>query len=171
MCSPDCFLACLAVLFPPLPVWVKRGICSADSLINIALCMLGYLPGLIHAWYIISKYPDEELYEPLEAESHYQRVYYFPAPNRHASQSPSPRPPPHAPTPPPHGYATFNQPAPQQYAAPPHPQSPGPLTPTRYASYPQQTPAPGPSSGTAQGEGPPTYADAVRGDYKVQTHD
>ena len=31
-------------------VWVKRGICSCDSIINIALCMLGYLPGLIHAW-------------------------------------------------------------------------------------------------------------------------
>jgi hypothetical protein len=31
-------------------VWVKRGICSADSFINIALCCLGYLPGLIHAW-------------------------------------------------------------------------------------------------------------------------
>lgn len=34
-------------------VWVKRGICSADSLINIALCCLGYLPGLFHAWVII----------------------------------------------------------------------------------------------------------------------
>lgn len=31
-------------------VWIKRGICSADSLINIALCCLGYLPGLLHAW-------------------------------------------------------------------------------------------------------------------------
>jgi uncharacterized membrane protein YqaE (UPF0057 family) len=39
-------------------VWVKRGICSADSLINIALCCLGVLPGLLHAWYIILQYPD-----------------------------------------------------------------------------------------------------------------
>jgi uncharacterized membrane protein YqaE (UPF0057 family) len=31
-------------------VWVKRGICSGDSIINILLCVLGYLPGLIHAW-------------------------------------------------------------------------------------------------------------------------
>ncbi|KAF8445474.1 hypothetical protein BGX38DRAFT_1194741 [Terfezia claveryi] len=43
MCSTDSFLALLAVLFPPLAVWVKRGICSADSLINFALCCLGYV--------------------------------------------------------------------------------------------------------------------------------
>ena len=68
MCSSDCFLAVLAVLFPPLPgmtfhhvvwilisfrhltddtsrslVWVKRGICSADSLISLALCCLGWV--------------------------------------------------------------------------------------------------------------------------------
>jgi uncharacterized membrane protein YqaE (UPF0057 family) len=38
MCGSDIFLGLVAVLFPPLAVWVKRGICSADSLINIALC-------------------------------------------------------------------------------------------------------------------------------------
>lgn len=38
MCGSDIFLGLIAVLFPPLAVWVKRGICSADSLINIALC-------------------------------------------------------------------------------------------------------------------------------------
>ncbi|CAI4210767.1 unnamed protein product [Parascedosporium putredinis] len=58
MCSADIFLGVLAILFPPLPVWVKCGICSADSLINILLFFLGYIPGLIHAWYIIAKYPD-----------------------------------------------------------------------------------------------------------------
>jgi uncharacterized membrane protein YqaE (UPF0057 family) len=38
MCGSDIFLGLIAVIFPPLAVWVKRGICSADSLINIALC-------------------------------------------------------------------------------------------------------------------------------------
>lgn len=47
----------LSVLFPPLPVWIRRGFCSSDSLINILLCILGYFPGLIHSWYIIAKYP------------------------------------------------------------------------------------------------------------------
>lgn len=38
MCGSDIFLGLVAIIFPPLAVWVKRGICSADSLINIALC-------------------------------------------------------------------------------------------------------------------------------------
>ncbi|CEJ89950.1 hypothetical protein VHEMI05764 [[Torrubiella] hemipterigena] len=58
MCSADIFLGVLAMLFPPLPVWVKCGICSADSLINILLCLLGFIPGLLHAWYIIAKNPE-----------------------------------------------------------------------------------------------------------------
>ncbi|KAK6515639.1 hypothetical protein TWF506_007962 [Arthrobotrys conoides] len=79
MCSSDCFLAVLAVLFPPIAVWVKRGVCSADSIINIALLCLGYLPGLLHAWYIIAKYPDpySYSYEPIEGGN--QRVYYYTA--------------------------------------------------------------------------------------------
>lgn len=38
MCGSDIFLGVIAILFPPIAVWVKRGLCSADSLINIALC-------------------------------------------------------------------------------------------------------------------------------------
>lgn len=53
----DIFLVVLSVLFPPLPVWIRRGICSCDSVINICLFLLGYFPGLIHSWYIIAKYP------------------------------------------------------------------------------------------------------------------
>lgn len=45
---------------------MKCGICSADSLLNILLCMLGYVPGLLHAWYIIAKYP-----EPVEYYGNY----------------------------------------------------------------------------------------------------
>ncbi|KAK6461136.1 hypothetical protein DFJ63DRAFT_217028 [Scheffersomyces coipomensis] len=56
-CLSDCILIILSILFPPLPVWIRRGICSTDSLINIILSILGYLPGLIHSWYIIAKYP------------------------------------------------------------------------------------------------------------------
>ncbi|KAB2108521.1 hypothetical protein AG0111_0g3573 [Alternaria gaisen] len=44
----------LAIWIPFLPVAIKRG-CAADLFINIALCILGWIPGVIHAWYIISK--------------------------------------------------------------------------------------------------------------------
>ncbi|CAK7222561.1 hypothetical protein SCUCBS95973_004883 [Sporothrix curviconia] len=79
MCSSDIFLGLLALLFPPLPVWVKRGLCSADSVINILLCVLGYIPGLIHAWYIIAKFPEPDYdYEVVgqDAERSGNRVTY-----------------------------------------------------------------------------------------------
>ncbi|KAK8177465.1 hypothetical protein IWX90DRAFT_492202 [Phyllosticta citrichinensis] len=47
------FCAYLIALFlPPLPVFSRRG-CGADLLISIALTILGWLPGVIHACYII----------------------------------------------------------------------------------------------------------------------
>ena len=47
-------------------MWIKSGLCTGDSFINIALCCLGYVPGLIHAWYIIAKNPERDYdYEPI----------------------------------------------------------------------------------------------------------
>ncbi|KAJ6152690.1 hypothetical protein N7497_007009 [Penicillium chrysogenum] len=40
---------------PPLGVFLERG-CGADFLINILLTILGWIPGVIHAIYIIFKY-------------------------------------------------------------------------------------------------------------------
>lgn len=56
-CLCDCLLVVLAVLFPPLPVWLICGFCSSDSIINVLLFFLGYFPGLIHAWYLIATRP------------------------------------------------------------------------------------------------------------------
>ncbi|KAK4634048.1 Plasma membrane proteolipid 3 [Fulvia fulva] len=44
----------LAIFLPPVAVVLKAG-CGADFLINICLSILGWIPGVIHAWYIISK--------------------------------------------------------------------------------------------------------------------
>ncbi|KAH8106717.1 UPF0057-domain-containing protein [Cristinia sonorae] len=44
-----------AILLPPIGVALERG-CGADLLINILLTCLGYIPGIIHALYIILKY-------------------------------------------------------------------------------------------------------------------
>ncbi|ETW85769.1 putative stress-induced hydrophobic peptide [Heterobasidion irregulare TC 32-1] len=44
-----------AVLLPPIGVFLERG-CGADLVINILLTILGYIPGIIHALYIILKY-------------------------------------------------------------------------------------------------------------------
>ncbi|KAI1649071.1 putative plasma membrane proteolipid 3 [Daldinia loculata] len=45
----------LAILLPPLGVFLERG-CGADFCINVLLTILGYIPGIIHALYIILKY-------------------------------------------------------------------------------------------------------------------
>jgi uncharacterized membrane protein YqaE (UPF0057 family) len=80
MCSSDIFLGFIAILFPPIAVWVKCGICSADSIINILLCTLGWLPGLLHAWYIIAKFPEPVCCDyqqlPQDAEGAYVRYTF-----------------------------------------------------------------------------------------------
>ena len=42
----------LAIILPPLGVFLEVGI-GADFWINILLTILGYIPGIIHALYII----------------------------------------------------------------------------------------------------------------------
>jgi len=50
----------VAIFLPPLGVFLERG-CGADFLINILLTILGWVPGVIHALYIILKYWDTTL--------------------------------------------------------------------------------------------------------------
>ncbi|OAL03857.1 UPF0057-domain-containing protein [Phaeosphaeriaceae sp. SRC1lsM3a] len=170
MCGTDCFLMLLSVLFPPIGVWVKKGVCSADSLINLALCCLGFLPGLLHAWYIILQNPEayEQQYQqvPDGERSDGRTTYYVitheqPARQGHAS------------------YGTVgSQPSAGQF---PGQQSGGVGS---FAGQQQKNvksakgasaPAPRPQ-GQEGGEGssnqpegpPPTYADVIKGDHKVQ---
>ncbi|KAH9912024.1 hypothetical protein B0H21DRAFT_862019 [Amylocystis lapponica] len=42
-----------ALIIPPATVFVKRGL-RADFWINFLLWMFGWIPGVIHAWWIIS---------------------------------------------------------------------------------------------------------------------
>ncbi|MBF0111139.1 MAG: YqaE/Pmp3 family membrane protein [Desulfamplus sp.] len=44
----------LAVLLPPLGVFIEVGI-SKQFWINIVLTLLGYLPGVVHAVWVIAK--------------------------------------------------------------------------------------------------------------------
>ncbi|KAK2070541.1 hypothetical protein P8C59_005026 [Phyllachora maydis] len=53
--NSDVLLYLLAIFLPPVAVVLKRG-CGADFLINLGLSMLGWIPGVIHAWWVISKH-------------------------------------------------------------------------------------------------------------------
>ncbi|PSR77023.1 UPF0057-domain-containing protein [Coniella lustricola] len=44
----------IAFFLPPVGVFLKRGL-NADFVINILLTILGWIPGVIHAWWVIGK--------------------------------------------------------------------------------------------------------------------
>lgn len=46
----------LAIILPPLGVFLQVGL-GKHFWINVVLTILGWLPGIIHAIYVILKYP------------------------------------------------------------------------------------------------------------------
>ncbi|KAK8090982.1 hypothetical protein PG994_000487 [Apiospora phragmitis] len=162
MCSADCFLAVLAILFPPLAVWVKCGICSADSLINILLCMLGFIPGLLHAWYIIAKFPEESYeYQRVPQDSEGGRVTYVivqgdGGPQRQRQQQQ-------------HRQPQRVQPKPQHQDV----MNYGATNQSGGGGAAVQGGSSSAAAGSSAGghNAPPSYAEAVKGDNKIQTQD
>jgi len=53
MTCGDIFKIIIAIILPPLGVFLEVG-CSGAFFLNILLTILGYIPGIIHAVYIIS---------------------------------------------------------------------------------------------------------------------
>ena len=52
--SNDLLALILAVLLPPAGVLAKRGL-GEQFVINLLLTLFGYLPGVVHALYVIMK--------------------------------------------------------------------------------------------------------------------
>ncbi len=44
----------LAILLPPVAVFLKSGV-GKDLIINIILCLIFYIPGILHALWLITK--------------------------------------------------------------------------------------------------------------------
>jgi uncharacterized membrane protein YqaE (UPF0057 family) len=51
-CASDILLIILAILIPPVAVFIQRG-CGAHLVLNIILCLFGHIPGVIHALYLV----------------------------------------------------------------------------------------------------------------------
>ncbi|KAI9594662.1 hypothetical protein BDF19DRAFT_423417 [Syncephalis fuscata] len=47
----------VAIFLPPLGVILTRGL-KRDFWINLILTLLGWIPGIIHGWYVIIRKPD-----------------------------------------------------------------------------------------------------------------
>ncbi|KAK3820141.1 MAG: hypothetical protein J3Q66DRAFT_336319 [Benniella sp.] len=70
--AADIFLFVVAFFLPPLvscSVGLKQG-CGADFLISIGLTLLGHIPGIAYAWYIIYKNRDDP-----QTARYYGRTY------------------------------------------------------------------------------------------------
>ncbi|KAG1772095.1 hypothetical protein EDD22DRAFT_861796 [Suillus occidentalis] len=52
--AADCVLILVAVIFPAAAVTFISG-CGCDLFVNILLTLLGYLPGVIHAVWLVFK--------------------------------------------------------------------------------------------------------------------
>ena len=52
--SNDLLALILAVILPPAGVLAKRGL-DGHFFVNVLLTLLGYLPGVVHALYVILK--------------------------------------------------------------------------------------------------------------------
>jgi uncharacterized membrane protein YqaE (UPF0057 family) len=47
-------LIIIAIIFPPVAVLIKKGV-GKDLIINIVLCLLMFVPGLVHALWLVTK--------------------------------------------------------------------------------------------------------------------
>ncbi|NRD71968.1 YqaE/Pmp3 family membrane protein [Shewanella sp. VB17] len=47
-------LVVIAILLPPVAVFLKSGV-GQDLLINIILCILFFIPGVLHALWVVTK--------------------------------------------------------------------------------------------------------------------
>ena len=47
-------LIILAILLPPVAVFLKKG-AGKDLIINIILCLFFYIPGILHALWLVTK--------------------------------------------------------------------------------------------------------------------
>ncbi|KAL8753234.1 MAG: hypothetical protein Q9199_005203 [Rusavskia elegans] len=125
--------------------------------------MLGYIPGLLHAWYIIAKYPEETpagAYEPFGDLENQHVTYYYVSDSRNTGNA---------------GLAPQHQQYPNQnrgYGTVQGMRSPEvrPQPQSKAQGQQQQGQSQG---GQGGGEGssqvPPSYEQAVAGDNKIQS--
>jgi len=115
--------------------------------------MLGFIPGLLHAWYIIAKYPEND-YDTIPQDAESGRVTYVIVQSPNGGQR---RVPKNSVRPANAGYGTTGTVAP-------------PVHQDQNGTWNNNGTAAEGSSGGATAP-PPTYAQAVKGNHKVQSRD
>ena len=52
--KPSILLILIAILLPPLAIYLKKG-AGKDLLLNLILCLFFWIPGILHALYLITR--------------------------------------------------------------------------------------------------------------------
>lgn len=52
--TSDLFLIIIAIILPPLAMLIETGL-GKQFLINLVLTMIGFVPGVVHAVYVIAR--------------------------------------------------------------------------------------------------------------------
>jgi uncharacterized membrane protein YqaE (UPF0057 family) len=92
MGASDVLLVILAILLPPVAVFIRRG-CGVDLVINILLTLCGHIPGAIHALYLVlhdrkrRRHPQAMHSAPPQQQTH--PTYY----DQPRAMTPEPAPP------------------------------------------------------------------------------
>jgi uncharacterized membrane protein YqaE (UPF0057 family) len=64
-----CCEAIIAIFLPPLAVLMRKG-CTGSLVLNIVLTILGWIPGVIHAWFVIVADPGLRRKHQYSSSSH-----------------------------------------------------------------------------------------------------
>jgi hypothetical protein len=121
--------------------------------------MLGFIPGLLHAWYIIAKYPEQNDYDSLPQDAEAGRVTYIVV-QPHGNRTRAPKPS--------NGASQGGRVGPQSYGTVGAAANVAPAAPQVYQNEDGTW---GNGEGGSNGAVPPTYAEAVKGDNKIQSKD
>ncbi|KAG1782176.1 hypothetical protein EV702DRAFT_511898 [Suillus placidus] len=104
--ADDCVLIFVAVIFPPAAAAFISG-CGCDLFVNILLTLLGYLPGLIHALWLVLRRTNGQGRRARGSYRYTGAATQAPAPEQSAPQPPQQS----APQPPEYGATNTNQPS------------------------------------------------------------
>lgn len=71
-------LIILALIFPPIPVVLKKGIRDYSVLINLIWHFLGYIPAVLHSIFVITKEIQTPGIKLPQADSYYYKCPSYP---------------------------------------------------------------------------------------------
>lgn len=82
--SQDVLLYILALIFPPLPVFIRKGLFTREMAISLFLTAFFHFPGLLYSWYVtyessLDRQTDSRGYRDIEQQTNETGIPQFEA--------------------------------------------------------------------------------------------